>query len=543
MRTYGMADKSSGWMARAKAAAKNLLVGADEIQEARDLDSGFGGYDGVTVSMLLGSGKKAARSRVQIFQKYHWMAGDPIISTALRLHVTQALGGHETTGDTVFIETKPDFENTPEGKIADEIKAELLPIFNRIAHGIAFNGAAFGDAYGRVYTKEKVGIVDVYTDEMVYPPLVQPYERGNKTMGYVVSTGEKFNVKMTTQQIARLKMPRMLYLPQMRVIEKAVKMSLETDDIDELPLLPALVGGSFLDSAEESYDNLLSAISGVVGQRLLSSIDENIISANFQDTTLEQRKEFKDSLVGMLKASKARAEEAIKNNKPVTERIYHIMPTFNEKQLTNVVQFQGTSGSQSFSVEDVMFHAKMLAGALGIDLAMLGFSDILSGGLGDGGFFRMSAQSAERSRIIRTALQDFFYDLIDLHTLAKYGWVFEAKDRPFSINFYGSISALENEKAASTERAMNGAALLVQTLGQMKDLGLDKKTVTTLLSKTMKMDEDLSKEIADGLDKAKPPADEGGEGGFGGGGPGGAGAPPKDFDEPQDGTAADVNEE
>lgn len=536
-----MADKSSGWMARAKAAAKNLLIGAEEVENARDLDAGFGGYDGVTVSMLLGSGKKAARSRVQIYSKYHFMAGDPIISTALRLHVTQALGGHETTGDTVFIETKPDHEGKQGGQIAEEIKTDLLPIFNRIAHSTAFNAAAFGDAYARVYKEDKVGLIDVYTDEMVYPPLVQPYERGNRTMGYTVSTGEKFNVKMTTNQITRCKMPRMLYVPQMRVIEKAVRMSLETDNLDELPMLPALIGGSFLDAAEESYDNLMSALSGLVGQRLLSSIDENIISANFQDMTLEQRKEFKESLVGMLRASKERAERAIKENKPVTERLYHIMPTFSEKQLTSVVQFQGTSGSQSFSVDDVLFHAKMLSGALGIDLAMLGFSDILSGGLGDGGFFRMSAQAAERSRIIRTALQQFYHDLVDQHTLAKYGWVFDPKDRPYEINFYGSISALENEKAASTERAMNGAALLVQTLGQMKDLGLDKKTVTTLLSKQMKLDEEMAKEIADGLDKAKPPAEDGGDGGFGGpgGGGGGGGFPPKDFDKPQDGMTED----
>lgn len=533
-------NSNNGWLSRAKATAKQVLLGAEEILDVHEPDLGYGGYDGVTVSMLLGSGKKQARSRVQIYQKYHFMSGDPILAGALRLHVTAALGGHETTGEVVFIEAKPEVKDSALASTVDELKADLSHIFNRIAASVSFNACAFGDAYGRAYTKDKIGLVDVLTDEMVHPPLVQPYERANKTIGYTVCTGNKFNIRLTTKQLARMKMPRMVYVPQVRVLEKAVRSSLENDDIDELPLLPSLVGGSFFDAAEESYDNLLCALSGVVGQRLLSSIDENIIAANFQGMTMQQRKEFKESLVGMLKASKERSERAITENRPVTERLYHIMPTFNEKQLTNIVQFQGTSGSQSFSVEDVLFHAKMLAGALGTDLSMLGFADILSGGLGEGGFYRTSAQAAERARIIRTSLTDFFNQLIDIHTLAKYGWVFEEKDRPYTINFWGTISALENERAATKERAMQSAAMLVQTLDQMKNIGLPKETVTVLLTKHMAMDESEAKEIASGLDKAKPP--EGGDGGGGFGEPGGGEPPPQDFDQPQKGTPAD-NEE
>ena len=39
------------------------------------------------------------------------------------------------------------------------------------------------------------------------------------------------------------------------------------------------------------------------------------------------------------------------------------------------------------SIDDIMLHAKLLAGALGVDLSMLGFADTLAGGLGEGGFF------------------------------------------------------------------------------------------------------------------------------------------------------------
>lgn len=514
-------SNEKGWLSRAKGFAKNILVGAEEIDSLRE-DFGYGSYDGMSVSTILSSSKKPLRDRTQIYQKWHFMLGDPIISSAIRLHVTQALGGHETTGDTIFIERRSDIAETdPRAKIVAEIAQDLSPVFNRIAHQVAFNGAGFGDAYGRVYTKEKVGIVDIYTDEMIYPPLVQSYERANRTVGYIVSTGEKFTQKMTVNQIVRMKMPRLLYVPQVRAMEKSVRASLKEDDIDSLPILPALAGGSFLDAAEESFDNLLSALSGLVGQRILSSIDENIISANFAGMTLEQRKEFKSSLVKMLQSSKARIEEAVANNQPATSRFFHVMPTFNDKQLAQISSFSGGGGSGgNFTTEDVIFHAKMLSGALGIDLSMLGFADQLNGGLGEGGFFRVSAQAAERSRLIRTSLTEFFNECIEVHCLARYGWVFEEKDRPYSINYFGSISALESEKAATRERAMNSSAMLVQTMAGIRELGIDEAAVKLIFTKLMDMDGDLAEALAKALTKSTPPA--GAMGDMGGGNPDGA---------------------
>lgn len=535
----GMADNDSkGWMARARQATKNLLGIAEAdsaVNELASADSAYS-YDAVNVSMLLGTGRRAARSRTDIYQKWHYMAGDPIISSALRLHVTMALGGHETSGDVVFIEATPEAEkDKARMKIVEDLQRQLGPIFNRCAHQLAFNGASFGDSYARVYVRDKVGVLDLYTDEMIYPPLVQPYEKGNATVGYVVSTGAKFTERLTIKQMVRLKMPRMLYIAQNRVIEKAAKVALAEDDIDNLPILPSLVGGSLLEAAEEAYDNLTSTLMGLVGQRILNSIDESMLSANMEGMTKEQRTAFMKSLKDMLTASKQRAEKAVHEGRPVTERIYHIMPTFAEKQMTSLSQFNGTSGASSVSVEDVLFHAKLLSGALGIDLSMLGFSDILSGGLGDGGFFRTSAQAAERSRIIRTALAQMFNDVVDLHTLSKYGWVFEDGDRPYQINFFGSISALENEKQASRERGMNSTSIMVATLTALRDLGLSKEVNRQIIEKGMEQDEDMAELIADALDKAPPPEGGGDEGGFGGGFGGPQNRPPVDYDVPQGG--------
>jgi hypothetical protein len=56
-------------------AAKDLIGVVDSAKNIRENDYGWG-YDGVSVSMLLGSGHNQARSRIQIVEKYHLMMGD-----------------------------------------------------------------------------------------------------------------------------------------------------------------------------------------------------------------------------------------------------------------------------------------------------------------------------------------------------------------------------------------------------------------------------------------------------------------------------------
>lgn len=514
-----MADTNSekaGIWSRAKAAAKSLLVDVEAGISVNENDYGFGA-DYVGVDVLLGSGKRSNRSRTEIYRKFHYMMGDAIISSALRLHVTMALGGHETTGDTVFIDRAPNIKDGDQrAKIVEELQRVVAPILNANAHTLCFNACGFGDSYARVYTKEKFGLQDINIDEMVYPPMVQPYQRANTTVGFTVSTGRKFNEKLTIKQIARMKMPRMLYLPQTRALEKAQRQAVTEDDILKVPILPSLVGGSFLEAAEEAYDNLLASLTGLVGTRIMGSIDETLVGVNMDGMTKEQRDGFMKSLKTMLATMKARAEKHVKDGTFSTQRNIHILPTNGEKQLTQVSSFQGASAASSITIDDIMLHARLLAGALGIDLSMLGFADQLTGGLGEGGFNQTSAQAAERSGIIRTALNDVCNDIIDLHTLSKYGWVFEDGDRPYAISFYGSIAALESKKQASRERSMNGTAMMLQSMQTMRDLGLPEDVNREIFQTGMELDEDYSTKLAKGIKDAKPPVDPN-AGNFGGG--------------------------
>ena len=170
--------------------------------------------------------------------------------------------------------------------MADEIAADLGPIFDRVAFQMAYAGAAFGDSYARIYMDAR-GVVDLYTDEMVRPQLVQPFERGSRTVGYAVYVGERNFERLDVSQLARLKMPRTQWVPQHGVVEKALRLALTENDVDALPVMPSMAGGSLLYNAEEAYDNLTASLLGLVGQRWMDSIDEQMVAVNLESMTLD----------------------------------------------------------------------------------------------------------------------------------------------------------------------------------------------------------------------------------------------------------------
>lgn len=485
---------------------------AEDINPSTTISFGAGS---TTVASLLGAGDRAARSRNLIYEKWSIMEGAPIVSSAIKLLVTSALGGHDTSGDVVFIEKTPAVQNDARlAKVVDEISAEVAPILNRAAFTIAYIGCVFGDAYARVYS-DAYGVRSLDVDELLRPVLVQPYERAGKTVGYAIAIGERNFMRMDKSQIARLKMPRTQWVPQYGVIEKSLKQKLEVDDWETHPIMPSLVGGSLLYNAESSYDNLTASLLGLVGQRWQDSIDEQIITANMDSMTHEDQSRFLASVRQMMMASKAYAEQAVKANRPVMERIRHILPVFGDKQMLTVMPANGGQPGRAgnVSIEDVMLHARLLSGAFGVDLSMIGFADQMSGGLGEGGFFRTSAQAAENARFIRTALTDFFNDIIDIHTLKRYGMVFNEADRPWQINFYSAISALESEAQRTKLDSMNSGAMLAQVMQQMKDMGADEAMMREFLIKIMKLDDEEATMFAKIVNAKKPEGEEGG-GGF-----------------------------
>lgn len=489
---------------------------ANDITQQLEVSFGLGG---TTLAAVMGAGsdRRAIRDRRVIYSTWQDMEADPIISTALGLLVSAALGGHESTGQLVFLEPNPRIKgNATLERYAQEIADDLSETFDSVAHQIAYTGCWGGDSYARIYGKMGKGVQGLHLDECYLPPMVQPFEQGGRTVGFSIYTGEKNWERLHIMQMARMKMPRKQFVPQHSVVEKSLRINVLEDNRDETPLMPSLVGGSLLYHCEAPYHNLYTSLIGLVGSRLSDSINEEILGVNLSQMTKYQQETLMKSVIKMLQSSKDRAMEAIKRNSPVMERIRHVIPMNGEKQVVSLIG--GNQPRQNgYSIEDVMFHARLLAGALGVDLSMIGFADQMAGGLGEGGFFRTSAQVGERARVIRTALSDCFNHVINVHTALRYGTVFPPNQRPVIVNYAGSISALEAERQKTRTEQANSTLLLTQTLDMLKNMGADEATCVAILTQEAGIDADRAKTYAR-LMTLKRPGEEGGEGGgFGGG--------------------------
>lgn len=532
-----------GWVAATAGALAKLFGrggGVDLPEEVAD--AGWtADLEILSSDALSGDSTTPARSRREIYAKWSQMLRDPIVSSAIKLHCTAALGGHETSGDVVVIEDAANATDDDKAMTA-KVRADLLKMLNAIAPTLAYRVAGFGDAYARLYQREGEGVLGIEADETLLPGLVQPYEQGGKTRVVAVAVGKRQVVRLTMDRIARFKAPRLGYIPQTMAEEKVWRQQVESDDPDLLPLMPSLVGGSFLADVETQYDKFAASLAGMTGQRLIDSIDESFVLAQVQGMTKEQRTRFLGSLKTVLTRSKAVAMESINSGKPFLQRLRHIIPVFSEKQLVSMQGVNSAGGggggrAGTIGIDDVLMNAKLLAGALGTDLTQLGFADQLSASMGDGGAFRTSAQSAERSRALRIALADGLNHIIETHMALKYGRQYLPGRQPWVVNFYGTISALESERQRTIVDAVNSSSVIVQTLTQARDLGLDEASLEHLLSKVMKIDEDAAKLYVKALLKAAKKAEDAmaaQQGGFGGGEdpppmvPGGTGDGPND---------------
>lgn len=476
-------------------AGQKVKEDAKAVEEFNLNDVMLGGGLGSLAALQSPEGRPA-RSRTEIYGKWDQMAGYSVVSSALKLQCTAALGGHSTTGDVVFIEKKPAAaQNKQMAYMVEQISADLMPVLNAIAYQVAFTGAAYGDAYGRLYADRR-GVTDIRVDEMLHPMVVMPYERASRTVGFAVFTGENNFDRLSINQVARMKMPRVPYVPQTGLVQRAYQTSLTEDDLSKLPVLPSSIGGSLLYNAESAYDALVATITGLLGQRWMNALDERFLTVNLEGLTKARRDTFLGSIKLMLELSKSIKANAVKTGRAPTDPVTHVMPVWNDKQMVNITPASSGLQGGGLGVEDVIFSAQLLAGALGTDLSMLGFANLLSGGLGEGGFFRTSAQAAENSRHLRGALGGFFNWVIDVHTLNRYKIVFRESERPWQVNFYGQISALAAEEQSTRAEGTNAALLFVQAVQQFKDFGASPEDMQMFMSKMLKIDEDMAKQFS-----------------------------------------------
>lgn len=450
------------------------------------------------------------RDRRTILSTWALMQHDPTIAAALNLHVTAALGGHESRGDVVFMtptsRLKKGGKNAARlAKLVEKEARFLTPLLNQIAFPMARYGFAYGDSYARMYGAKNHGLVQIMCNEYTEAPLIQSYEQGGRTVGFHVlekdDREQRYITKLTPIQMVRMKMPRYAPVPQFRLGQYLYQTMLQENDLNKLPIIPAEVGGSILYDAEEPWSNVQLLLQALNSQQIADSVEQAFLTLDVSGMPPEQRQKYRVGLTKMLQKHKNTVREALQGGDAVWSKAFHILPVWGEKQVLNAVG-DLSRRSAPINTDALMVNVRRMSGALGMDMSLLGWAEQLSGGLGDGAAFHTSAQIGQKSIHIRMALTQALNQMVNIHFGYKYGEMYDLNDLPWQFEFYSDISAAATEALNNRQTRSNTLAMFASAIGSLKEIGLNRDGVIMLLTKIGGCDDDEAEVIADAVVRA-----------------------------------------
>ena len=450
------------------------------------------------------------RSRKELYTLYKVMGKDPTLSACLNLLTTAALGGHESRGQVVFINSSDTLlgggKNARDVRHKIEREKEFLEeLINSIIFPLSRMAIQYGDSYTRMYGEKGYGLTNLLCNELTESPLIQPYEQGGRTVGFHVLEQNQFNIpkltKLTTYQMARMKMQRVSPVPQFKNTYQIIGRVLADNNLNNLPIIPSEVGGSFLQDAEEPWEKAIMNMAALDSQQIADSVLQSFLTVNMANMPEAARKTYRSSLKKMLEDTINNIRNALKGGDALYQRFYHILPVWDDKEILTPMG-DIAQRSSPLSIEYLMLHFRRMTGTLGIDISLTGWADMLSGGLGDGLSFHTSAQVMQRAMLIRQAATPTINHIINMHFGYKYGITFKPGRYPWKVEFYSDISAAAEQALNSKNTRAATLMAVTQSIGILKDLGLEPQVNKILLTTILGLDDDEAERISHSLGKA-----------------------------------------
>ncbi|MBQ7617715.1 MAG: hypothetical protein IJS50_02460, partial [Desulfovibrio sp.] len=212
-------------------------------------------------------------------------------------------------------------------------------------------------------------------------------------------------------------------------------------------------GTSLIATAYGPWLDLLEAIMSLKMSRRNAARLERLVGISTGKLDPERAARYLDMIAERVTNSSDEVQKQSYLSGTVQTVVNHFFPVYGDHGGIEINQVQGTPDING--LEDVLFHIKRLGGALGVDPSLLGFGDFLAGGLGDGGFFRMSVLAGVKANMLRAAIKNGLDRLCDIHLAYKYGKVFTREERPWQIKFNSVSSAIEREEQDTLEAKVN----------------------------------------------------------------------------------------
>jgi hypothetical protein len=452
--------------------------------------------------------------RLEKYATLRAMGKDPTIDSALKMHISHALAANAETGEIISIDSKDgnDYE-----EIVEDLRTIFKPLLNANLEKWAYGACLMGWQPLRVYGEEGVGVTQVRHDYYTLPDFTSRFERVGNLAGFA-SSWQQLTGHERSKGLLRLMAPWSfveIKLPNWQIDHfnrephrhNGDVFSIDRDDWQSEGYIESQdYGTSLIETAFEPWVDLQEAILSLNMSRKNAANVERLIGVQTGKLNPQKAAEYLSTIGNqMRRASQAQAQQSLR--KGYVQTVWnHIIPIFSAGQ--GQLDISTVEGRPDIAeIEDIKFHINRLGSAVGVEPALLGFGEQLSGGLGDGGFFRMSVMAAMKANMVRTAVESMIQRLFDIHVAYKYGKVFTEAERPWQVRFHSLNTAIAREQADESERQVQYATS-VTSLMQMIDPMLGNVKINEfqnwLLTDLMKVDEEKANRILAEVKKADP---------------------------------------
>ncbi len=123
------------------------------------------------------------KERMARYIALEFMADDPTIDSAIKMHMAHALSARSDSGQVISIESVTDDKNP----IANELRDALQEAINRELNEWAYNAAVYGAHYVRVYGRPGKGILNIRSDYFTHPRFIKKFEKAGQLAGFTTT--------------------------------------------------------------------------------------------------------------------------------------------------------------------------------------------------------------------------------------------------------------------------------------------------------------------------------------------------------------------
>ncbi|HCG7330456.1 portal protein [Vibrio parahaemolyticus] len=441
--------------------------------------------------------KKLPSDRFMLYEIYDEMAEDSTLDAALNLHLSQALSVSNRDQRCVYLKAKDEKDT----EYVEQLNKELMSKINAHIFNWSYPMVKYGVNYVRPYVQQGRGITHFEMNYYTLANQICEYERSGELCGF---TAEYLKVRENNEQVRLaepwalipLKLP--IWRPDMKkppVNYSGQNYSLYDDAYNRHPIETQNYGTSLLHSTFESWTLLRQSIAAMGASRVNASLIDRLVTVNTAGLDTAGAAEYINLIAEQMQQDRQAVVDKSRKRGLIPTVLTTLLPMMNgDKGGLNIDTF--TTDPNISHIEDIMFHLKRMAGTLGVDPSMLGFGDLLSGGLGDGGFFRTSIQSALRANQIRSAVTAFVRRAIDIHTIYRDSKFWVDGDEPFEICFNSINTALAQEEAADKEATANYATILATVLDliEQSPIGKSETVKSHFYTSILELEPDMAKQ-------------------------------------------------